>query len=290
MAKKPDAHRGHFAVTDALEAWAEEQKARRLRGEDGSKYETDLRGQVGGVILVPPSGETEVLSPVKLRPEDLALEASGFSMGVGVHQVVYRFKDIVAVEATEPWPTLEIEWRHPMGATRRRFEARFDKERLSWADTVEKLFAHLADRFPHVAKRGWLDAPEIEWERVDAFPDERIDDAAPRGGYRLSAREAPAEEIIARRNAPKALEAMMDWLASSPDYPWREHPHDVVVSVSHVYVRRRDENVYRLPVSALRVALTNGDDYVFVFGRRTRLLLPHRKDCEVLAALNAVLR
>jgi hypothetical protein len=55
-------------------------------------------------------------------------------------------------------------------------------------------------------------------------------------------------------------------------------------------VRRRDENVYRLPVSALRVALTNGDDYVFVFGRRTRLLLPHRKDCEVLAALNAVLR
>ncbi len=289
MAKETDANRGRFAVTEKLEQWAEEQRRRRERRQDGSKYETDHRGP-GGVIVIPPSGEAERLGTVKLRPDDFVPEPTGFSMGAGVYQAGYKFKDIAEVAAVDPWPGFEIEWRHSGGASRRRFEPRFRKEREAWAETVEQIFAHLADRFPHVAKRGWLDAPDVKWEEVGLFPDERIDDIDQRGGYRLSAKEAPSEEILARRDAPKALEAMMDWLASSPDYPWREHPYEVVVSVSHVYVRRRDERVYRLPVDALRLALTNGDDYAFIFGRRTRLLLPHRKGCEVTRALNALLR
>jgi hypothetical protein len=289
MADKSDADRGRFAVTEKLERWAEEQRARKARRQDGKKYETDRRGS-GGAFIVPPTGETELLSTVKLRPDDFVLEATGFSMGVGVHQAVYKFKNIAEVAATDPWPGIEIEWRHPGGASRRRFEPRFEREREAWATTVEKVFEHLADRFPHVAKRGWLDHPDVAWEEVGLFPDERIDDPEPRSGYRMSAKEAPAEEILARRGSPKPLEAMMDWLASSPDYPWREHPYEVVVSVSHVYVRRRDEKVHRLPLSTLRLAVTNGEDYAYVFGRRTRLLLPHRKGCEVIEALNALLR
>jgi len=285
---KTDARRGHFAVTERLEAWAKEQKARRERTQDVSKYATDRRG-TGGMIIIGPSGETEELSPVELRPDDFALRPTGFTMGVGVYEMVFEFRNVAEVEACDPWPAMEVEWRHSGGATRRRFRSRFAKDREAFAATVENVFAHLDERFPHVAKRGWLEAPEVEWEHVGLFPDERIDDPEQRGGYRLSAKEAPAEEIIARRESPKAQETLMDWLASSPNYPWREHPHEVVVSASHVYVRRRDDKVYRLPVSALRVALTNGDDFVFVFGRRTRLLLPHRDGCPVIAALSAVI-
>ncbi len=289
MAKPSDADKGRFAVTEKLERWAEEQRERKKRQEDGSRFETDRRGP-GGMVFVPSSGGTERLSTVKLRPDDIRLEPTGFSMGAGVHQAVYRFKDIAEVAAVDPWPGIEIEWRHPYGASRRRFEPRFDKEREAWAETVAGVFDHLAERFPHVAKRGWLDAPDVSWEEVGLFPDERIDDTETRGGYRLSAKEAPAEEILARRGAAKPFEAMLDWLASSPDYPWREHPHEVVVSVSHVYVRRRDEKVCRLPLSTLRTGLTNGEDHVYVFGRRTRLLLPRREGCEVTSALNALLR
>jgi len=286
--KTPDALSGRFAVTEELEAWAAEQKARRAR-RDGSKFETTERS-TGGMVLVAPRREAETLRPVALRPEDYKLEPTGFRMGAGIHQLVFPFKTLVSVEATDPYPTFEIEWRHMGGKTRRRFIARFRRDEEAWGASVERIFAHLDERFPHVVHRGWLDAQHTEWEPAAGFPDEGPSDDDKRGGYRLSARDAPAEEVVAERASPKPLEAMMDWLASGPDSPWREHPREVKVTVNHVYVRRRDDAVYRLPLSALRCGRKNTTgDVVYVFGRRTRLLLPHRDACAVVTALNALL-
>lgn len=287
--KQPDALSGRFAVTEELEAWAAEQKARRAR-RDGSRFETSERGGGTGMVFIPARASSETLRPVALRPADYVLEPTGFRMGAGIHQLIFPFKTLVSVEATDPYPTFEVEWRHMGGQTRRRFVPRFARDREAWAQTVEKLFAHLGARFPHVVARGWLDAPTVEWQPVDAFPGEAPRAEEERGGYRLSAREQPTEEIVAERSAPSPLEAMMDWLASSPDSPWREHPREVKVTVHHVYVRRRDDAVYRLPLGVLRTALGNdGGDVVYVFGRRTRMLLPHREGCPVTTALGALI-
>ncbi|RLB53825.1 MAG: hypothetical protein DRJ42_10785 [Deltaproteobacteria bacterium] len=286
--KRLDALSGRFAVTEELEAWAAEQKARRAR-RDGSKFETTERS-TGSMVLVVPSREVETLRPVELRPEDYELEPTGLRMGAGMHQLIFPFKTLVSVEATDPYPTFEIEWRHMGGKTRRRFLARFRSDEEAWVASVEKIFAHLDERFPHVVHRGWLDAQNTEWEPAAGFPDERTLADEKRGGYRLSARDEPAEEVVAERASPEPLEAMMDWLSSGPDSPWREHPNEVKVTVSHVYVRRRDDAVYRLPLSALRGGRKNSTgDIVYVFGRRTRLLLPHRDGCPVVTALNALL-
>jgi hypothetical protein len=226
--------------------------------------------------------------PVAIRPGDITYTRNGFDVGIGMHSYLFPFRDVVAVEAVEPWPCFEVEWRDAGGTSKKRFVPRFRSERDAVGRDVEKLFRYLErERRGDLAKRGWLDAPVVHWERVKGFPDEEErDDAAP-GAYRRAARTA-GETILARREEPSAFETLLDWLASSPDHPWRDHPRDVAVTDEHVYVRRRDETVHRLPLATLRGVRKNRDlDALYVFGRNTILLLPRRDGCPVLALLDA---
>lgn len=280
--KKSDAQKGRFAVTEELERYAREREERRRRQESmKDRFRAEGPRKKADYAPIAPSAEPDWQTTVRLTPDDITLEPQTIKLGFGANQLLFAFRDLVQVEAADPWPGFEVEWKQVGQNGRRRVEPRRAKQREEFAEAVVRLVRHLEERFPHAVVPGWVTAPDLPWERVKSFPDEEPDEER-RADYRVSARKRPQEEIVARRSAPRALEATLDWLASSPDYPWREHPLEVVLTVHHVYARRRDGDVYRLPRSELRIARLNRDqDAVFVFGRRTLLVLPHREGDDV---------
>jgi hypothetical protein len=69
--------------------------------------------------------------------------------------------------------------------------------------------------------------------------------------------------------------------------PWKDHPRELALTAEHVCVLHRNGSVARLPLAALRAMRVSGTgDRLYLFGRSTRLLLPRRKHCDVVAALD----
>lgn len=214
-----------------------------------------------------------------------------------VDAIVLRWHELRELAAVDPWPSFRVRWHGPGGGDEHTFSPRRGTlaEKLSpalsppgFARSVEAMIYHVASHTEGLVKRGWLDAPEVEWERVRALPEARVArELAGQGAFRAAPRPIE-EEATALREKPTALEAMLQWLVSSPEKPWREHPREVRTSAAYLYVERRDRSFWRLPLDTLRVRLgTTRDDAVYVFGRRTGILLTHRDGCPVRAELDA---
>ena len=200
--------------------------------------------------------------------------------------VVVRWRELARVEAVEPWPSLLLVWQWPNGGDDGCiFVPRSARVAEPFAEEVERLVLHCERFVPTSVVRGWLDVPEVPWEQVARGPsDEQHGGGA--GAYR-SAAIAPEERIVARRAAPTSFETLLLWLASTPERPFRDHPREVIVTEQHVY-RRSSQGWARVPLETLRAARGAADGpRVYVFGRRTLLLLPHRAECAVREALDA---
>lgn len=205
-----------------------------------------------------------------------------------------KLRHLRVVEALEPWPTLRVTWEEDrvedhrtIAPPARRFGAGGPtKTQLRHEAMVVELLGLLKNKAPRRATVdfGWAGVANQPWLRVDAMPEE-----APRGDGVFRSAGGPSR-IVARRDAPTPLESMLVWLASSPDRLWVDTPREVVLTRDYLYARFARGSLRCLPRETLRERRgPSGDDAVYVFGRRTLLVLTHRDGCPVRAALDAQL-
>ncbi len=214
-----------------------------------------------------------------------------------VGAIVLRWPELRQVAAVDPWPSLQISWQASGGLdalTFRPARPGLDGVISPWlapeefAAEVEELIRFVQRHTSVLIDRGWIDIPELAWEQVGSMPDPPSERAVVGdGAFRAAPR--PVEDVaIAVRAAPTPYEAMLEWLASTPDRPWREHPRRVRASDDFLYVERRDRTMWRAPLDVLRARLGGSDeDAIYVFGRRATVLLTHRAACPVRALLDA---
>jgi hypothetical protein len=226
----------------------------------------------------------------RVDANEITLDRDLITIGTSLHAISVGWAQLVLVAGVDPWPGLHVRWRergYPGDAWYRPW-----RNPEAFAERVRKLVAHVEARLGELATRrvdrGWIGKPDIQWEVVAGFPDEPT--AGGRGAYRTAGKRTPDEPIVARRAAPASFERMLLWLASRADTPWREHVEDIVVTDTYLYARRRDSTIARLPLWALRTRLGTRDG-VYVFGQRTRVVLPQRSGpCPVAQHLDALLR
>jgi len=203
--------------------------------------------------------------------------------------VAILWRELDLMEPVDPWPRLLVRWSSRSGGadgcilvppTR--------KERAPFAEQVAQMVDVCQRHAPDAVRRGWLDAPIATWELVDG-PPTQASTIVGQGAYR-SQSVAPAERIVAERAAPTSLETLWQWLASTPEQPFSEHPRAIVLTEAHAYVRRRDDTWHRIPLDTLRHCDEDADgDAVFLFGRNTPLILPFRAGCPVRRELGRIL-
>jgi hypothetical protein len=217
------------------------------------------------------------------------------------HDVHIRWTDLSALRAVDPWPEFTVEWvghgfsdsakfapaHHPYKLLR----SAPDSQRVArFAEIVEALFDAAARYAPRKEQkaiyRGWLDIEDVPWTVTDVMP--TMEAQSPQlGAFRTASRE---HSVVAVRERPTAGEALLSWLVSSPRRPWRETPRSIVVTHEHVFARFYDGGIRVVPRSALRLRLGGPvGDAVYIFGRRTQLILTSPPDCPVRAALNSQL-
>jgi len=195
------------------------------------------------------------------------------------------WSEVVALEATGPYPEIVIRYHtvagiHALHARPRVFAPE------DWVPQIEALFAFARTRLgPGDLRPGWTAAEDIDWTPLERWPDEERE-VVFSSPYRSA---APRESVRAIRGAPPPLEALLQWLASTDERPWREHPKRVVVTEDDVCVERRDGSRVRVARSLLRGRRrTDSGDRAYYYGRRLRLLLPLRDEaCPVGWALDA---
>ncbi len=214
--------------------------------------------------------------------------------------VVLRWHEVREVAAVDPWPRVRVAWSGPGGGDEHTFapvrdstDAAFSGQLTSepFAVRAAALIEHVVKHAPAVVDRGWLDLDEVSWEQVASLPELPGERPVVGDGAFRAAPRPVEEEAVALREAPTPYEAMLDWLASSPERPWRAHPRRVRTSTHSLYVERRDRTLWRLPLEALRLRVGAYDeDAYYIFGRRTAVLLTHRDGCPVRKALDARLK
>jgi len=234
--------------------------------------------------------------PIRLLPshlewtgEWLHVRAAGGGTRTNVTGDLYTiaWPSVVRLAAVDPWPRFTLGWRQ--GGYR--MDELFD----AWPGHDERFEARARElaeeagrRAPRLVERGWMDALDIEWQRVPSLPDDAARTQG-QGVFRTSARERAPEPVLARSARRSATEALLTWLASGPERPWKEQPVELVMTFEHLYVRA-PAGIRRIPLTALRVLMKGkGRDALAIFGKRTRLLLVARPGCPVLAELERVL-
>lgn len=201
---------------------------------------------------------------------------------------VFDWAQIVELSAIEPWPALRIEWRHRRVVDHRVFEPRrtwFKTEPNRWEQAWDAVIVELFERIealglPVSMNRGWAGAEHVPWIDDEHWPSDRDEG---QGGYRVDAKR----RVLATRSKPAPGEFLLSWFGAGPRQPWRATPREVVVTRDHVHARMAGDRTARLPLSALRLRRGGKTDTgVYVFGRRTLLVLPFREGCEVRALLD----
>ena len=190
---------------------------------------------------------------------------------------------LLELAAVDPWPRFTLGWRYGGYRSDELFGAVRGHEAELGA-RVTALADELGVSRSGLVKRGWIDAPDAEWEQVAALPDD-VPRTQGEGAFRTSALAKVPEPVVARRSPRTSTEALLGWLASGPDRPWRRQPIEIVATEEYVYWRAPD-GVFRLPLGALRAILVGrARDRIAIFGRRMQLLITHRAECPLVEYL-----
>lgn len=216
----------------------------------------------------------------QLEHETVSWSARELHLGrpSGIASVSLRWSDLVSLEAIDPYPRLLVEWGSPVS------QLSFVLTGAGAAATIERLFDEAESRTrDEVVRRGWLDAEVVRWEPVEEWPDDAPEGA---GAYRTAGSRS---RVLARRPPRGGLRVMLQWLASTPARPFHAEIREALVTEHHLYARRRNGEMARLPLDTLRSRKGN-EDAVYLFGRDERVLLTDRRSCDVCHALDARLR
>lgn len=201
----------------------------------------------------------------------------------GMQSVEIPWRDLVFLEAVDPWPEALIEWdTRGYGVSRLRIGPRAD-ERPAFGARIEALLEAAAARVRanDAVRPGWTVFPKVEWEPADRLPTGEEPQYQP--GYRTApSRPIP---ILAHREEHGGMHVLLSWLASGPNNPFGDQVVEAVVTPEEVFVRRRKGLIQRIPLISLR-ARRGADDAIYVFGRDTELLLTDRASCPVCRLLD----
>lgn len=275
----------YSAWMEVLGPWLlpEEYAAARRAGTRSGQYAGDLTATlaVRWPLPIDEGGRTR-WAPQELRWGGEALHVGGPH---GIHSMVVPWGDVQSIEPVDPWPELLVEWKSYGGAVANaRIAPKGDRE--AFADRVSDLLEAARERVPAASDRvriGWLATPDVRLEDAAGWPGEEPESHA---SYRTAPRKP--EEVLAVRERPTGLRVLLAWLASSPDRPFSDDVVEARLTATHLYVQRRRGGVKRVSRGALRTR--RGDlDAVYVFGRRTEILLTGRAGCPVCRALDAQL-
>jgi len=227
--------------------------------------------------------------------------------GVTGFDTLIPWEEVALLEAVHPWPSLRVRWRpaggaalreqvhHPRGPRGPLPRTPSSVEAMEAAGRhVEELFGWLRETHPDAAERivpGWTDLMDTPWERTEGLPS---GEPAGAGAYRRSgrSRRVVGQRVVARRPRPNVTELLLAWVTLSKAKPWKETLREAVLTDDHVYVELWDRTTWRLPLSALTTRVDGvgpASDAVYVFGKRTFLVLTARKDDEVTRRLDLVL-
>jgi hypothetical protein len=236
------------------------------------------------IVREDPKALADRASPWLLAEHVVAITTNGLVLDRAMHSVEIAFAQLYHVEPVDPWPSLALGWIDRgasyscvvspplMGADR-------------FAQSVEQIVELCATRVSRAAHRGWLDAPIIAWERIEALPDERDDGPVDRG-YRVAPR-AP-EPILATRTIEGSAPRLMTWVWARFAKTRRIEPRQIVLTPIFLYAKSREGLRYRVPIETLRARRTTpAGDTVYVFGRNTELLVPFAAECPLCVVLDA---
>lgn len=197
------------------------------------------------------------------------------------------YQQVREARLDDPWPGISLNVAGVEGALRfhpRKVHQLFqfepsDRSFAQFEAVALQLVERIAEHGGAEVDRGWNAVPDVPWEEVHELPE--FSEHKERAGYR-----SHQLRVLARRNPPSPFHTLLLWLASSPDKPWRQTTRELVMTEHQIYQTQYDGDLKRLPLDALRKRLGPSDgDAVYVFGRKSFLLLPHAKGCEVQAEL-----
>ncbi|MEM9066995.1 MAG: hypothetical protein AAGE52_00775 [Myxococcota bacterium] len=226
------------------------------------------------------------LSFSRFCPDPDALRRHVYGLGLGVRdgvrllkrfQIRFPIHRLVSLVGG-PWPVLEVSWREGWSVDKRRLGIGWSP-RATWSPStgerasgraIEELLRFAEEKGWPGFKRGWWGIPNVPWEPVSRMP-------LSGAGYRRR-----GEPIIATTTFPKGVRA---WWGSLNRRARESAPREVVLTADYVY--GAFPRPKRLPRSALRASLEDGPFRVFVFGRRTTLVV--EADGSLAAALDAQL-
>lgn len=195
-----------------------------------------------------------------------------------------RWEDISVLDATGPYGELII--RYHTNGHFHSLQARPSPSLApDWPEQATALMLFAAGQGSATARPGWTAAEELSWQTITHWPDE-VNDVVYSSPYRSA---APVDPVRAIRETPSPYEALLLWLASSPERPWGETPRRVVVSEEHVCVETFDRQKVRVRRDAIRGRRrTASGDRAYYYGRGLRLVLALRdRPCPVVWALDA---
>lgn len=210
----------------------------------------------------------------------------------GLRAMMFRWSELDLVRLVEPYPSVELTYA---------FEGARQRERVvpPAADSLDAFSEHVQGFCQEVQRRrgpgrvvaGWQTLAAVPWEPVCAMPN---DPGSPNGGiYRGLLHGRP---VVAARKAAGARER---WglvgihgkharVLARQRLPWSVRGREVLLTYDHVYARTR-RGVLRIGIELLRRRIDLPQMRLYLFGRRSVLILADRKRCPLQSSLDRLL-
>jgi len=192
-------------------------------------------------------------------------------------KVRFPVADLRSLSATR-WPVMEVSWDIGHRRVDRRSFGSVWSPSDFWAPTPDLLAAEQVFEallgfargagWP-VREGGWTREPLVPWEPVAHMPHD---------GHVYRSR---SEMVLAYQQGVRGWARVF---ARMRGHPVEAVPHQVALTADHVY-GRFDDHVARLPRASLRGVRRLENIVVFLFGRRTTLVLPAEERSPVLTWL-----
>jgi hypothetical protein len=214
--------------------------------------------------------------------------------GRALRSMYIRWEEISRIEPVDPFPTLAIECRTNQIRQRELVRPNRRVPLEPFADLALAFLDEAKKRRPSAVLPGWTELAVVPWEPVPSMPNEAVRTHG--GAYRISFR---AESVVATRTPARLSERVLmgfgaetvsredsgfELLADEP-FPWTVAGAHVVLTSEHAYVRDRGVSG-RLPLDLLRRRIALSRFVVYLFGRRTILVVSDRPSCPVQRILD----